>query len=670
MATNLGQAYVQIMPSAKGISGSISNALSPEASSAGSSAGGLIGGKLIGVLGSVITAAKIGEMITKAISSSISEGAALQQSLGGVETLFKDNANLVKKYADEAYKTTGLSANAYMESVTGFSASLLQSLGGDTAKAAKVANMAMIDMADNSNKMGTSMESIQYAYQGFAKQNYTMLDNLKLGYGGTQEEMKRLLADAQKLTGKKYDISNLSDVYEAIHAIQGKIGITGTTAKEAATTFTGSFEAMKAASKNLLGKMALGEDIKPSLKALFDTTSNFVLNNFIPMLTNVFKGFGSVIYLTFSELIPQIVSFMQTSGPSILASGVNFIVNFVNGFLAAYPSFMAAAGKIFTDFVAFVVQSIPNLLRAGATIILNLVDGLLANLPQIATTAVTVISNFISMLQANFPTILKKGVEIISYLVQGIIARLPDIIITVGKIIAVLAGGIASNLPKVISLGVQLLISMVKGILSVIGKIGETANNIGSRLVSAIRSIDLWSAGKAIMNGFLRGLEDSWGDVKNFVGDIAGWIRDHKGPISYDRRLLIPAGNAIMEGLHQGLVDKFKPVKNLVNSMADEMQSSFGQPQFAFDVNTNYSANSDKINSLNTNLSSQVSSAGNYNLDNFTLLSAIKNIADRPVVVSAQFDKNEFARIVAKPIAARQKFDEQTEKRLGGINAW
>lgn len=670
MATNLGQAYVQIMPSAKGISGSISNALSPEASSAGSSAGGLIGGKLIGVLGSVIAAAKIGEMITKAISSSISEGAALQQSLGGVETLFKDNANLVKKYADEAYKTTGLSANAYMESVTGFSASLLQSLGGDTAKAAKVANMAMIDMADNSNKMGTSMESIQYAYQGFAKQNYTMLDNLKLGYGGTQEEMKRLLSDAQKLTGKKYDISNLSDVYEAIHAIQGKIGITGTTAKEAATTFTGSFEAMKAASKNLLGKMALGEDIKPSLKALFDTTSNFVLNNFIPMLTNVFKGFGSVIYLTFSELIPQIVSFMQTSGPSILASGVNFIVNFVNGFLAAYPSFMAAAGKIFTDFVAFVVQSIPNLLRAGATIILNLVDGLLANLPQIATTAVTVISNFISMLQANFPTILKKGVEIISYLVQGIIARLPDIIITVGKIIAVLAGGIASNLPKVISLGVQLLISMVKGILSVIGKIGETANNIGSRLVSAIRSIDLWSAGKAIMNGFLRGLEDSWGDVKNFVGDIAGWIRDHKGPISYDRRLLIPAGNAIMGGLHQGLVDKFKPVKNLVNSMADEMQSSFGQPQFAFDVNTNYSANSDKINNLNTNLSSQVSSAGNYNLDNFTLLSAIKNIADRPVVVSAQFDKNEFARIVAKPIAARQKFDEQTEKRLGGINAW
>ncbi|ABA45891.1 TPA: PblA [Streptococcus agalactiae] len=670
MATNLGQAYVQIMPSAKGISGSISKTLDPEASSAGSSAGSLLGGKLIGILGSVIAAAKIGEMVTKAISSSISEGAALQQSLGGVETLFKSNANLVKKYADEAYKTTGLSANAYMESVTGFSASLLQSLGGDTAKAAKVANMAMIDMADNSNKMGTSMESIQYAYQGFAKQNYTMLDNLKLGYGGTQEEMKRLLSDAQKLTGKKYDISNLSDVYEAIHAIQGKIGITGTTAKEAATTFTGSFEAMKAASKNLLGKMALGEDIKPSLKALFDTTSNFVLNNFIPMLTNVFKGFGSVISLTFSELIPKIVGFVQTSGPSLMQAGISFIISFVNGFLTAYPAFLTVAGKIFTDFVSFVIQSIPGLLQAGATLVLNLIDGILANLPQVATSAVSVISNFISMLQANYPAILKKGFEILSYLVQGIIARLPDIVITVGKLIAILAGAIASNLPKVLALGVQLLITFVKGILSVIGKINETANNIGEKLINAIKSIDLLSAGRAIMRGFLRGLEDVWGDIQNFVGDIAGWIKDHKGPISYDRRLLIPAGNAIMQGLHQGLVDKFKPVKNLVNGMAEEIQSSFGNPQLAFDMDTNVNNGFERIGTLNKNLSSQVTSTDNYTNGNAALLSAIKNLADRPIVVSAQFDKNEFARVVAKPIAARQKFDEQTEERLRGINRW
>ena len=179
MATELGQAYVQIMPSAKGIQGSITKQLAPEATSAGESAGSLIGGKLVGVLGGVIAAAKIGQMITDGIKASLSEGAALQQSLGGVETLFKNNADMVKKYANEAYKTTGLSANAYMENVTGFSASLLQSLGGDTAKAADVANMAMVDMADNSNKMGTSMESIQYAYQGFSKQNYTIKNNVR-----------------------------------------------------------------------------------------------------------------------------------------------------------------------------------------------------------------------------------------------------------------------------------------------------------------------------------------------------------------------------------------------------------------------------------------------------------------------------------------------------------
>ena len=179
MATELGQAYVQIMPSAKGIQGSISGVLNGEATSAGESAGTLIGGRLVGVLGGIIAAAKIGQMITDGIKASLSEGAALQQSMGGVETLFKNNADMVKKYANEAYKTTGLSANAYMENVTGFSASLLQSLGGDTAKAADVANMAMVDIADNSNKMGTSMESLQYAYQGFAKQNYTINNNVR-----------------------------------------------------------------------------------------------------------------------------------------------------------------------------------------------------------------------------------------------------------------------------------------------------------------------------------------------------------------------------------------------------------------------------------------------------------------------------------------------------------
>ena len=302
MATEIAQAYVQLIPSARGITGKIQSLLNPEASAAGQSAGQSMGSSLVSVMTKVIAAAGIG----KAFSAAISEGAALQQSLGGIETLFKGSADKVKGYANEAYKTTGLSANAYMENVTGFSASLLQSLGGDTNKAAETANMAMIDMSDNANKMGTSMESIQMAYQGFAKQNYTMLDNLKLGYGGTKQEMQRLLADAEKLTGVKYDINNLSDVYNAIHAIQENLDITGTTAKEAASTFSGSFESMKAAAQNVVGKLALGENILPSLHALLETTSTFLFNNFLPMVGNIFSGLGLVLTEGISKIASQL----------------------------------------------------------------------------------------------------------------------------------------------------------------------------------------------------------------------------------------------------------------------------------------------------------------------------------------------------------------------------
>lgn len=253
--TELAKAYVQIIPSAEGIKGKITEALGGEAASAGQSAGKSIGGNLVGTLKKALVAAGIGT----AIKESIEEGAALEQSIGGIETLFKDSADTIKQYASDAYKTAGMSANEYMETATGFAASLLQGLGGNTAKAADIANMSITDMSDNANKMGTDMESIKNAYAGFSKQNYTMLDNLKLGYGGTKSEMERLLADAQKLSGVEYNIDNLSDVYSAIHVIQEDLDITGTTAKEAASTLSGSLSSMKAAFTNVLGNLALGE---------------------------------------------------------------------------------------------------------------------------------------------------------------------------------------------------------------------------------------------------------------------------------------------------------------------------------------------------------------------------------------------------------------------------
>ena len=330
-----------------------------EVASAGVSAGESLGSKMMGAVSGVIAAAGIGQ----AIGASINEGAALQQSLGGVETLFKDSADKVKGFANEAYKTTGLSANAYMENVTGFSASLLQSLGGDTDKAAETANMAMIDMSDNANKMGTSMESIQLAYQGFAKQNYTMLDNLKLGYGGTKQEMQRLLSDAEKLTGVKYDMNNLSDVYSAIHAIQENLGITGTTAREAATTFTGSFESMKAAAQNVLGKLSLGEDIQPALQALMETTSTFLFGNLIPMIGNILKQ------------IPNLI----LGGIKGVFSGI-----FGEGLGSIMGGIVTALGSAFLAFKAF-----------------SAVSGLLSGIPAVLTTIKTAVTGLFTAMSAN-----------------------------------------------------------------------------------------------------------------------------------------------------------------------------------------------------------------------------------------------------------------------------
>lgn len=327
MASSIATAYVQVRPSMDGVASEVRKKFEDS----GDKSGGAFGSSFAKKAMSAVSAAAIG----KFIGESLTAGGALQQSLGGVETLFKENADKVIANAEQAYRTVGMSANGYMEQVTGFSASLLQSLGNDTGKAADVADMAMQDMADNANKMGTSMENITDAYQGFAKQNYTMLDNLKLGYGGTKSEMERLLQDAEKLTGVRYDISNLSDVYEAIHAIQEGLGITGTTAEEASETLTGSANAMKAAFHDVLGNLSLGRDIQPSLDALSKTVSTFLVGNFAPMVINLFSSIPSAILSltsgTFHQIeqdlndkIPGLGDALHTLETAILAAGAAY----------------------------------------------------------------------------------------------------------------------------------------------------------------------------------------------------------------------------------------------------------------------------------------------------------------------------------------------------------
>lgn len=572
MATELGAAYVQIIPSAKGISGMISKAMGPEAASSGQEAGTSFMSGFKGAALKVAAALGIGAAIKTGITAALSEGASLQQSLGGIETLFKDSKAQVVKYADEAYRTTGLSANAYMENVTGFSASLLQSLGGDTAKAAEVANMAMIDMADNSNKMGTSMESIQTAYQGFAKQNYTMLDNLKLGYGGTKEEMQRLLRDAEKLTGTKYDINNLNDVYQAIHAIQDNLDITGTTAKEASTTFTGSFNAMKAAAHNLLGDLALGEDVEPALIALADTAKTFFVDNFLPMLWNVVKGVPDILESAFelaSAAIGENIGSIMDSVPELLQMGSDMVMGIYNSALEAIPELLNIVSDIVNGLVESFMQNWPTIFQAGIDFVFQLIDGLVQAAPGILQAGIDLISSLLQTIYNNAPQYISAGFEVVTNLINGILQRIPVLVDTGINMITNLVTTIWNNLPQILNAGVQIISSLIKGLVQMIPKVLGKIGEMGGNIVSSLGKIDLWAAGKAILEGFLGGLKAAWGAVTDFVGSIAGWIAEHKGPISYDRRLLIPHGNAIMDSLQKGLQLGFRGVKTTVQAIAE-----------------------------------------------------------------------------------------------------
>ena len=361
--TTLGTAYVQIVPSTQGISGSISNVLDPEASAAGTSAGLKIGA----FAKKALIAAGVGTALVKGIKASMGEGAKLQQSyLGGLDTLYGEAAEAARSYAREAAKA-GISMNDYSEQAVSFGAALKNAYGGDVKKAAEAANTAIMDMADNSAKMGTDIESVQMAYQGFAKQNYTMLDNLKLGYGGTKSEMERLLADAEKLTGVHYDIDNLGDVYDAIHAIQGDLGLTGVAAAEASETFSGSFNAMKASAANFLGSLALGENVSASLSQLITSANTFFFGNFIPMLGTIVKA-----------LPGAIGTFIQQGAPMLMQSVLSLVSSFGTWISGIANSLTSAKVK------AWLTTTLPKILSAADGVMSKFLEGLLRNMGKIA----------------------------------------------------------------------------------------------------------------------------------------------------------------------------------------------------------------------------------------------------------------------------------------------
>ena len=469
MARDIGQAYVQIVPSAKGIKGSIEGVLGGESESAGKSAGL----KIAGGIKKFIAAAGVGVAIKKSLDA----GGALQQSFGGIETLYGDAADAAKNYAKEAYKA-GISANDYAEQAVSFGASLKQAFGGDSTKAMEAANTAIMDMTDNAAKMGTPIESVQQAYQGFAKGQYQLLDNLKIGYGGTKSEMERLLSDAEELTGKEYNIDNLGDVYEAIHAIQGELGLTGVAADEASTTFTGSLGAMKASAENLMAALMLGEDVGPSMEALVTSTVTFLAGNLLPAVGNIF-----------ASLPTAIGTAIKVGLPLIGQQAANLITALTNGISTKIPELAAKLPTMVQSALDTISTLAPQVASKGMELLQGLGQAIVDNAPALASAAASAIHSFVDFLANNLPAVAAKGGEVIGNLAKGIITNLPQIVVAVAKIGIFLLKQLTKLVPKVLRAGLNIVKGVSNGIKSGIGSlIGSAMNKIKEAITKPIQS--------------------------------------------------------------------------------------------------------------------------------------------------------------------------------------
>lgn len=482
-----------------------------------------------------IASASIGALTKVSIDSY----AEFEQLTGGVETLFKNSADTIFQYSQEAYKTAGLSANEYMSTIVGFSASLIQSLGGDTVKASEIGNQAILDMSDNANKMGTSMEMIQNAYQGFAKQNYTMLDNLKLGYGGTKEEMERLLADASKLSGIEYKISNFSDIIEAIHVIQTELDITGTTAKEASTTIEGSFNSMKSAWSNLM--TAFADD-----NADFDKVFNELMNsamtfgdNIIPRIEIVLSRVGdslpkiiNAIVGTTLGLAPQLLdSGVKAVGslfdglmkglPQLINAGVDIIKTIIDSITTALPNIISSASEIMGTLIDAIIETLPMLLQLGFDLLLALADGIIEALPTLVPTVLELIVTICDKILENLPLILNAGMELLIALTEGIVNSLPILIQDVPRIINTFMDVITQNLPKIIETGVTIIVMLIKGLIDSIPLIVENLPQIIMAIINVFTMVQWASIGKSIISNIGQGIMNMKGNIVSQAKTIA-----------------------------------------------------------------------------------------------------------------------------------------------------
>ncbi len=628
MAIELAKAYVQILPSAEGIKGNLENIMNGEADKAGKSAGS----KLSSGIGSALAggAAVIGAGMTATVGaigslskSALSAFANYEQLTGGVETLFKDSSDIVMKYAEDAYKTSGLSANKYMETVTSFSASLLQSLDGDTEAAAKYAQTAIVDMSDNANKMGTSMESIQNAYQGFAKQNFTMLDNLKLGYGGTKAEMERLLEDAMEISGVEYDISSYADIVAAIHVVQKELrisGITaeeaaeavangtmteeeafeamGTTAKEASTTISGSVASMKSAWTNFLTSMnGSPEQMEASTNALVDSVVT-AAGNIIPKLStiipNVISGLGAIV----SSLIPEIPPMIN----SLLPTLVDGASQLVNQLVTVLPEILGSLSAVIPEVITAITTSLPLLLEAAIEIVMALGQGLIDSIPVLIPAAVDMIFGLIDGFLENIDKIINMAIDLMIALATGLIEAIPKLVEKIPEIIIKLVEALTNpeTIAKLIEAAVQLVIGLAIGLVEAIPKLIAAIPKIIMALINGIKSgvEKIKEIGPDLVNGLWNGIKEAWSKLVSGVKDLGSkllsGVKDIFG-IHSPSTAFAEIGEMCDAGLEKGLSGIEGTVADTKNLLADEMNDNF-----SMNAALNIQKNIGQVGSLST----------------------------------------------------------------------
>ena len=587
--TELAKAYVQIIPTTKGIKSEIGKELGEEVENAGDEAGKK-GGENAGVsfakkMLKIIAAAEIGKKVVEGIKASVEAGAALEQSIGGIETLFKESSDTMIQYANNAFRTCGLSANDYMETTTSFAASMLSSVGGDTAKAAELSNNALIAMSDNANKMGTNMQDIQNAYQGFAKQNYTMLDNLKLGYGGTKEEMQRLLSDANKLNKQQgiitdYSIDSFADITEAIQVVQDNLGITGTTALEAASTLSGSFGTMQAAWTNFIAKLSVGnrDQVNQAMMDLASSASTFLFQNLIPAI-------GRII----TQLPSAIGTFITTAIPLLIENGKQIISNIIQGWQENKGRWKDTVYNFLDNAIEWIETSLPQILAEGIASVEEFIAGWGQGDGHMMATVGELIGKILTVIIKAVPQILAAGVLIVGKLAVGFIQNIPYFLTQIGTLLGQMISTIASNFPKLVSSGGSMLLKIIAGFINGITNIPSAVKKAVDSFKSNFRDVDWGELGTNIIKGIVNGITGGIGKLvtaaKNVAKNALDAAKEALGIHSPSRVFELEVGKMIDLGLAAGIERNLKPVQTSMKVLSMETVGSM-------DINTMFAGES------------------------------------------------------------------------------